>query len=80
MRRTAHAAAALFGALLVVEGPATRPTAAPAAPASERLLSILSTRAPNEGCSAAGEDCTFRPCCPGAGYCRQHGEGERSCR
>jgi hypothetical protein len=69
--------------MLVAESPAMSLApgeAAPPAGAAERLRATLSTRAPSEGCSAADEDCTFRPCCDGAGYCRQHGEGERSCR
>jgi hypothetical protein len=32
------------------------------------------------GCAANGEPCTFVPCCPGAGDCRENGDGEALCR
>jgi len=32
------------------------------------------------GCAANSEPCTFVPCCPGAGDCRENADGEALCR
>jgi hypothetical protein len=87
MGRRAQAAAVFLGVLLVAETPAmsVAPGMTPAIGQTERWMSVLSTRAPNEGCSTKGDECTFRPCCAGEGTCRSFGGGrdggsERACR
>ena len=33
-----------------------------------------------KSCVRRGADCTFAPCCPDAGYCRQNKDGEATCK
>lgn len=73
--------AALLGVLLVAEGPAMSLAPGLTAPgtAGERLMSALSTQGASS-CAKRGRDCTFDPCCTGAGYCRQTEDGDATCK